>query len=46
MAFEINLVILIIKKELNCEPIYNLKFLKTRTMFYSDDATDFYDKDT
>ena len=31
-----------IKKELDCEPIYNIKFVKTKIRSYGHVATDFY----
>ena len=34
-----------IKKEVNSEPAYNKKFLKTKRKFYGDEATDFHDKE-
>ena len=34
-----------IKKELDCEPIYNKKFLKTKIRSYGNKATDFHDKE-
>ena len=34
-----------IKKELDCEPIYNKKFLKTKIRSYGNKATDFNDKE-
>ena len=33
------------KKELDYEPTYNKKFLKTKMISYGDEATDFYDKE-
>ena len=33
-----------VKKEVDCEPTYNKKFLKTRIRSYGQKATDFYDK--
>ena len=33
-----------IKKELDSEPIYDKKFLKTKIRSYGDEATDFCDK--
>ena len=33
------------KKELDYEPTYNKKFLKTKIISYGDEATDFYDKE-
>ena len=30
---------------INCEPIYNKKFLKTKTRSYSDEAREFHDKE-
>ena len=33
-----------IKKELDCEPIYDKKFWKTRIMSSGNEATDFYNK--
>ena len=35
----------IIKKELDCELICNKKFLKTKIRSYSNEATDFHDKE-
>ena len=32
-------------KKLDCEPIYNKKFLKTKISCYGDEATDFQDKE-
>ena len=32
------------EKELNCEPIYNKSFLKTKINSYDDEAKDFYNK--
>ena len=32
------------RKELDCEPIYHKKFLKSKIRSYSDEATDFHDK--
>ena len=34
-----------IKKEFDSEPVYNKKFLKTKIRSYSDEVTDFYDKE-
>ena len=34
-----------IKKVFDNEPIYNKKFLKTKTKSYGDEATDFHDKE-
>ena len=34
----------IIRKELDCKPIYNKKFLKTKIRFYGDEATEFCNK--
>ena len=34
-----------IKKKLDCEPIYNKKFLKTKISCYGDETTDFQDKE-
>ena len=34
-----------IKKELDCKPIYNKKFLKTKIRSYGDEATDFQDNE-
>lgn len=34
-----------IKEELDCEPIYNKKYLKTKIPSYSEKITDFHDKD-
>ena len=34
-----------IKKELDCEPIYNKNFLKTKIKSYGNKATDFHDKE-
>ena len=34
-----------IKKEVDCKPIYNKKFLKTKITSYSDEATDFDDEE-
>ena len=34
-----------IKKELDCEPIYNKKFLKTKIRSYGKKGTDFHDKE-
>ena len=34
-----------IKKELDCEPIYNKKFLKNKKRCYCDEATCFHDKE-
>ena len=31
------------KVELHSEPVYNKAFLKTKTKFYTDEATDFQD---
>ena len=36
---------LIIRNELNSEPVYNKIFLKTKTKSYGDKITDFYDKE-
>ena len=33
-----------IKKELDSEPVYNKKFLKTKIKSHGDEVTDFYDK--
>ena len=33
------------KEELESEPIYNKKFLKTKIKSYSDESTDFHDKE-
>ena len=33
-----------VKKEVDCEPTYNKKFLKTRIRSYGQEAIDFYDK--
>ena len=34
-----------IKKELDCKPIYNKKFLKTKIRSYGYEATDFQDNE-
>ena len=34
-----------IKKELDCKPIHNKKFLKTKILSYSGEATDFHNKE-
>ena len=34
-----------IKKELDCEPVYNKKFLKTKIMSYVHEPTDFHDNE-
>ena len=34
-----------IKKELNSEPVYNKKILKTKAKSYGDGATHFHDKE-
>ena len=34
-----------IKKELDCQPTYNRKFLKTKIRSYSDEAKNFYNKE-
>ena len=34
-----------IKKEFDSEPVYNKYFLKTKIKSYSDEATDFHDKE-
>ena len=34
-----------IKRELDSQPIYNKNFLKTKIKHYSDEATDFHDKE-
>ena len=36
---------MILKKEFDSEPVYNKKFLKTKMKSYSDEATDFHDKE-
>ena len=33
-----------IKKELDCEPVYNKEYLKTKIKSNVDEVTDFYDK--
>ena len=33
-----------IKKEFDCEPVYNKEFLKTKIKYHGDEVTDFYDK--
>ena len=43
MAFGIKSVI-VLKKEVDSEPIFNKKFLKTKIKLYGDEATDFHDK--
>ena len=35
----------IIKKELDCRPIYNKKFLKTKIRSYGSKVTDYHDKE-
>ena len=40
-----NKVSSIIKKELDCEPIYDKKFLKTKIISYSDETTDFHSRE-
>ena len=34
-----------IKREFDSKPFYNKKILKTKTTFYYDEVTDFYDKE-
>ena len=34
-----------IKKEFDSEPVYSKRFLKTKTKSYSDEATDFHNKE-
>ena len=40
-----NKVSISIIKEFDSEPTYNEQFLKTKIKCYSDEATDFYDKE-
>ena len=34
-----------IKKEFDCEPVYNKVYLKTKIKSHGDEVTDFYDKE-
>ena len=34
-----------IKKEFDCEPVYNKKILKTKIKSHGDELTDFYDQE-
>ena len=34
-----------VKKELDCEPVYNKTFQETKIKSYGDEATDFHDKE-
>ena len=34
-----------IKKEFGSKPVYNKKFLKTKTEYHGDEVTDFHDKE-
>ena len=50
ITYQENIIILgiksaLIKKEFNCEPVYNNQFLKSKIKPYAHEVTDFYDKE-